>query len=224
MNSVPPCRWPSAREPVGQLGRQLDVQRRAAVLCTAGRGRSVGSSSGSGARPAGRASGPAAGGRFAVRRRALPDGEVGVLHGQLGQLAGSPSRAARYSSARSPASTPIDQPSVTMWCSARQSTCSSSASRSSPARSSGPCRRSKPAPASAASGARQLGVALGSGQAGQVPYRQRHRGRRRDELHGRAVPVSKVVRSASCRATSASSAAPSAVASSAPRSRSAQRR
>ena len=100
---------------------------------------------------------------------ALPGGVVGVLDGQLGQRrrvarGGRPRRARASSRSR----TPSDQPSETMWCIVRTSTCSRSPSREQPGAEQrargqveGPC-------ASSPRAARASALALGLGQCGQV--------------------------------------------------------
>ena len=119
----------------------------------------------------------------------------------------------------------MDQPSDTMWCRVRNSTCSSAPMRSSRARSSGPVDRSKRWPASArarrvSSASRSSGgsAEMSSTGSGTAP---------RGECgacttwKGRPPRSEKVVRRASCRRTMAVSAAPSAATSSAPRRRTA---
>ena len=119
----------------------------------------------------------------------LPDGVVGVLDGQLRQRRGSAPRRRRRRAGRQLAtSTPIDQPSETMWCMVSSRTCSSSPSRSSVARSSGPCSGRRAVCASARPAATLPLSRSPAGSARQVHDRQRHTRRRRDDLHRLAHP------------------------------------
>ena len=87
MNSVTPSRRPSACDPRGQLGAAGATGRAAPrKLCTAGRGRSVGSSSSGGsARELLAPVGELRLQHLALQPLALPDREVRVLHRQLRQ-------------------------------------------------------------------------------------------------------------------------------------------
>ena len=110
----------------------------------------------------------------------LPDGEVRVLHRQLRQRRRPPSAEGRDRAAEtSRTSTPIDQPSLTMWCIATSSTCSRSPRRQSTARNSGPRARSKGRCASASRAAASAASRSASGSAdrsttGSEKPRRRH--------------------------------------------------
>ncbi|CAA9359059.1 MAG: hypothetical protein AVDCRST_MAG68-4252 [uncultured Gemmatimonadetes bacterium] len=127
---------------------------------------------------------------------------------------------APYSALSSFTSTPSDHPSETMWCMVTISTWSSSATLASAPRISGPSARSKGAAASRAISRRS------SASASSCPWRswstrwKRLSSARAMRCTGWPSPMGKVERSASCRATTRSSAAPRAARSSAPRSRS----
>ncbi len=119
-------------------------------------------------------------------------------------------------------STPMLQPSETMWCMHSSSTCSSSPSRSSRARNSGPAARSK--------GRAGFLARAAASSPPPAPPRPARRGPRRGARSPRTArsPATgapstsrKTVRRASCRRTISPSARSSAAASSAPPSRSA---
>ena len=158
MNSVAPSRRLNARSARGQLARRAPpaAWRRGSV-CTAGRGRSVGSSRAAG-RPAAAASRPTALQQLALEPLPLPDGVVGVLHRQLRQgrgLALGEGLVQRRQLAHQHAHRPAVGDDVVHASAAARAP--ASASRSSRSRNSGPAARSNGRRASAWANSLHLG-------------------------------------------------------------------
>ena len=144
MNSVTFSRRASACSCGAQLGLDLEAQLRAAVV-GARRARPVGGQlqrlqPGQLLAPVGQLAlaGTAACSRSRCQARSRRTGSAAAAAGRA-----LPRQNAAYSAPSSRASTSIDQPSETMWCTTTSSTCSCGARRSSRARSNGARDRSK---------------------------------------------------------------------------------
>ena len=208
--------------PLQRPARQLDGQRPPRRLRTAGRGRSVGSSS-TGASPPSRSPPVAelALQHLPLQPSALPDGEVRILHRQLRQRRRLPADERRVQRRQLP-----DQDA--RRTSRRRRCGASSAGPDAPsrpaaaraARSSGPRARSNGRRASATASRRACSSRAAAREAAQVHHRRHHR-RRRDRSPARAgrPPARTRVRSDSCRRTSSVRLRASAAGSSRPCSR-----
>ncbi|RPK72632.1 hypothetical protein EES44_02860 [Streptomyces sp. ADI96-15] len=211
---APRVRPSSARRRASAAGTVKSRVLPSAVL-TCGRGRSVGRSSGSSPASRVRQWASWASSASPVCCSRCQTAKSGYWTGSAGRTASSPRTAAAYSSLSSRVMIPIDQPSVTMWCIAITRTCSAGATRTSRTRNSGPVRRSNGRTASARSTASTSSapvtptVRTGTSTVSWTTWTPR------------PSTASKVVRSASCRATRPATALPSAASSSVPVRRSA---
>ena len=190
MKSVAPSCRLRRSQPLGQFSRQREGRAGARVSRLHRRARPVG--------------------RQLERRRLRPRAAPPVGQLCFQHLAPAASRAARRRSRRTgsaaraaaravPAesavergeladSTPIDQPSVTMWCSVSSRTWSSVRRRSSWARKSGPARQVERASRLLEREALSLGLALRPGKLRQIDQRNWIGARRCDQLHAAGRP------------------------------------